>query len=346
MRTIAWYINPERIAQFIGTSDALRIAEMVKNCVGIEHCSSNTNLYRTSLKERFEEYVEVNKIKPLYQLYLNNELAPGKLFTIHQRFYCKGLSGYNDPAKIPPSYTALLHEKLNFENKADWKLEIHYSPRNLISNSSFTRLSGNSILVVYGYITDIESNIIKASPLIIGDPDQQSSGIYMDDGVFLNYGEVHPYSIESFSKVNDFINSGNELKTLGRMKDIPEAKIKKGFSNILGRDLVEVDWGGEKSDLFSSNIRISKSYATAAFLLKGPSKFHEMQPKDLGKNGDQIDRLFTEPSQISILQHCHKISTAVRSQMKAYANRFYDRRLFSIIDGYQTLNILAAYNQI
>lgn len=81
-------------------------------------------------------------------------------------------------------------------------------------------------------------------------------------------------------------------------------------------------------------------------MFKGPSKFHEMRPKDLGKNGDQIDRLFTEPSQICILQHCHEIATSVRSQMKAYANRFYDKRLYSIIDGYQTMNILAAYSQI
>jgi hypothetical protein len=346
MRTIAWYINPERISQFIGTSEAMILAQKLKDSVGIEFSGSQNSLYRLMLKERIEDFFEKEKVKPLYQLYLNNELNVGKLFSLHQRFYCKGLAGIGSPQDIPLNYTAQVHEKLNFEDKRDWEIEISYSPRNLVSHSAFERLSGSSSLVVYGYITKIEGNKIFASPLILGDPDTQSRGVYIDNQIIYNYGELHPYSISSFAEVNNFIKDGNEIKNISMMKNISEENIKKSFSRILGRDIVPIDWGGEKSDLFSSNIIVSKNYVTAAFMFKGPAKFHEMKPRDLGKNGDQIDRLFSEPSQVCILQHCHTVGTAVRSQMKSYANRFYDRRLFSIIDGYQTLNILAAYNEL
>ena len=83
---------------------------------------------------------------------------------------------------------------------------------------------------------------------------------------------------------------------------------------------------------------------TAAFLLKGPSKFHEMKITDLGKNGDQIVRLFQEPADFLILQHCHPVGTAVRHTMKAFAMSH--QRRYVVIDGYDTLRILRAYEKI
>ncbi|WP_169725579.1 hypothetical protein [Desulfomicrobium escambiense] len=55
MRTIAWYINPERIAQFIGTKEALSIAEKIKDVTGIQFAGSEPNLYRMILKEKIED---------------------------------------------------------------------------------------------------------------------------------------------------------------------------------------------------------------------------------------------------------------------------------------------------
>lgn len=44
-----------------------------------------------------------------------------------------------------------------------------------------------------------------------------------------------------------------------------------------------------------------------------------MKPTDLGKNGDQLYRLFNIPAQIYVVQHCHDIGAAVRKQAENFA---------------------------
>ena len=70
-----------------------------------------------------------------------------------------------------------------------------------------------------------------------------------------------------------------------------------------------------------------------------------MTPADLGKNGDKIGRLFDESAELLVLQHCHEVTSAVRKQMRAYAQQMNRPRQFCIIDGYDTIRILRAYNK-
>lgn len=42
-----------------------------------------------------------------------------------------------------------------------------------------------------------------------------------------------------------------------------------------------------------------------------------MDVKALGKNGDQIDQLFTEPAELLVLRHCHQIKPSVVNMMDA-----------------------------
>lgn len=70
-----------------------------------------------------------------------------------------------------------------------------------------------------------------------------------------------------------------------------------------------------------------------------------MTMADLGKNGDQINRLFAEPPELLILQHCHEITAPVRYTMRAFAQQMGNPRLFCMIDGYDTIRLLKAYNQ-
>jgi hypothetical protein len=65
----------------------------------------------------------------------------------------------------------------------------------------------------------------------------------------------------------------------------------------------------------------------------------------LGKNGDQIDRLFSEPAELLILQHCHEVTPPVRGAMRAYAQQMGRLRLFGIIDGYDTVRLFRAYKK-
>jgi len=71
-----------------------------------------------------------------------------------------------------------------------------------------------------------------------------------------------------------------------------------------------------------------------------------MEMKDLGKNGDQIARLFDEPADIFILQHCHHIDSSVIKTMDAFANQINRQRKYCIINGIDTLRIFKAYNKL
>jgi hypothetical protein len=84
---------------------------------------------------------------------------------------------------------------------------------------------------------------------------------------------------------------------------------------------------------------------STAFAFKGPAKFHPMTNADLGKNGDQINRLFAEPARLLVLQHCHQITSPVRDTMRAFAQQMGNPRLFCLIDGYDTLRVLKAYGK-
>jgi hypothetical protein len=128
-----------------------------------------------------------------------------------------------------------------------------------------------------------------------------------------------------------------DLKTL---KAIPENDVKHAFAELLGVPSVPKDWGGELSDLFSPHLTIGGQRVSTAFLFKGPAKFHPMTMADLGKNGDQINRLSMEPADLLVIQHCHEITNPVRGMMRAFAQQFGNLRLYCVIDGYDTLRIL------
>ena len=118
------------------------------------------------------------------------------------------------------------------------------------------------------------------------------------------------------------------------------------FAEILNEGNVTKDWGGETSDLFTNHIHINGKRMNAAFVLKGPSKFHEMSIKDLGANGNQIVRLFDEPAEVYFVQHCHYIKQEIYKTMEAFSAQFHRFRRYCVIDGIDTLRILKAYNKI
>jgi hypothetical protein len=77
------------------------------------------------------------------------------------------------------------------------------------------------------------------------------------------------------------------------MRQLSEDSVKQRICEILG-DEPRRDWGGEWNDHFSS-IHVDGERCKASFLFKGPARFREMRPSDLGKNADQIYRLSATP---------------------------------------------------
>src|SRR5262249_35477412 len=58
---------------------------------------------------------------------------------------------------------------------------------------------------------------------------------------------------------------------------------------------------------------------SAAFALKGRATKGPLTPKKMGKNGDQLGRLFTSEAQLFFVVYHSKIDEAVTQQMRAHA---------------------------
>ncbi|MDX6501376.1 MAG: hypothetical protein QOG23_4636 [Blastocatellia bacterium] len=146
-------------------------------------------------------------------------------------------------------------------------------------------------------------------------------------------------SIDQFKNI-DFMWTPSSQQ-FQRLKSISERTVKEVFCSLLSEFEPPNDWGGEECDIFTSNLSIDGERHTAAFLLKGPARFHEMTLADCGKNGDQIYRLYNTGADICVLQHCHRVSPAVRKTMEAFAlSQYSQNRRYAIIDGYDTARIL------
>ena len=69
---------------------------------------------------------------------------------------------------------------------------------------------------------------------------------------------------------------------MSMMRSIPEEQIKQAITNLLSEP-TKKDWGGESDDHFSANVTVRGRRRTAAFLLKGPSRFADMTLDMCGK---------------------------------------------------------------
>lgn len=246
-------------------------------------------------------------IKSLDQLERDGQLMEGASFIHYGPVLGKGFSEAN---KTP---------LLNLTGKLDYGLEgkklvIDFSKKGLINDTAFSRMKGLTKLFIFGYVTRIDESSIHAVPFVIGDLITTAPSFPVP---IISTLELRPKDIEQLSNIDgSWIPSAAESRLL---KHVPEETIKKLICNLLEETEVPSDWGGEESDVLSGNLIVRGQRQLGAFLLKGPARFHEMKPSDLGKNADQLYRLFNIPAQVYVIQHCHKIGAAVRKQAVALA---------------------------
>jgi hypothetical protein len=191
------------------------------------------------------------------------------------------------------------------------------------------------------YLTPLEARpflpLLESVPYVIGDLIVRPLSGF--DLLHMDSLHLPVQNIDQFKNI-DFHWSPS-TKKFNQLKEIPEQQVKELFCRLLGEAVVPKDWGGEECDIFSSNLSVDGKKCIAAFLLKGPAKFHEMTMVDCGKNGDQIYRLFNTPADVFVIQHCHTITTAVRKTVEAFTLAQYSRSCrYTIIDGYDTARIL------
>ncbi len=153
--------------------------------------------------------------------------------------------------------------------------------------------------------------------------------------------------------LND-IDSFAAVKSVAPMGDLPkkvayEKKFKAGLQRIAGQAGKFKDWGGETNDLFTTRIVISGRRQPVAFALKGRGTSGTLKPGMMGKNGDQIQRLFESPAKVFILQYWQAIDQSVLRQMEmlAVAKSVFTggEVLYGVIDGVDSNRLYEAYKK-
>jgi hypothetical protein len=117
--------------------------------------------------------------------------------------------------------------------------------------------------------------------------------------------------IDSFSEIRKY--------TPVKLNNISEEKIKEGFKKIIKEAGVFTDWGGERSDLFSTKVVFKQKHIATAIAFKGKGTTGKLVPGLMGKNGDQINRLFTEPAELFLIVYSGQIDSSILTQMKVFA---------------------------
>ncbi len=118
--------------------------------------------------------------------------------------------------------------------------------------------------------------------------------------------------IDSFSKVRKVKNGPAALT-------MKESTFKTGVQEVIGQKGKFKDWGGETSDLYTTRLRLNGGRKPAAFAFKGKGLTGVLTPARMGKNGDQIQRLFVEDADVFLLQYGGQIASSVIQQMATYA---------------------------
>jgi hypothetical protein len=160
------------------------------------------------------------------------------------------------------------------------------------------------------------------------------------------YARLAPEEVDSFAEVVHV--DPNEVKPLVPLQ-LQEEQVKAFFCEIIGRPWIQKDWGGELNDTFGEVI-FRRRTVPATFAFKGKAYAHRpLRIADLGKNGDQLVRLFSLPAEIYILQSNGPIDGTVYHQVQAQvAQKVLAGQVvyYLVLDGLQTARILRAYGRI
>ena len=151
-------------------------------------------------------------------------------------------------------------------------------------------------------------------------------------------------SIQSFAKVK-------KVKTDGYLpQSLSEAQFKQGVQTIIGEPGEFKDWPGETSDLYTTRLKVNGKRVAAAFAFKGPGLKAKLVVGNMGKNGDQLFRLFQEDADVFFVQHWREIDAALIRYARDVAiakSATTGRRIsYGVIDGYDSNRLYRAYPKL
>lgn len=149
--------------------------------------------------------------------------------------------------------------------------------------------------------------------------------------------------IDEFSKIKKMNPMGYDLEK-------KEDDIKKLFKKIAGEKGKFTDSPIEKNDLLTY-LTLNGKRTLVAFAFKGKSKkkIKKLRPMDMGKNGDQVERLFSSPAEVFFVQFVGQFHELMLSTMEQHAllKSYYTGKIiyYGIIDGNDTSRIFAKYGK-
>jgi hypothetical protein len=273
---------------------------------------------------------------------VRNTLEVGSVFSHTGTFFCRGVSQYLQGKRraLPDAYAKL------DDFSPGLRLVATINPDHLTSTSAADHVSGQRRLFFVGIIMAVSAQTIDVRPIIIG---LLVPGLF-DEGVDLGFpasqsiGEIYLSQIDAFSEAASA--RAPTLAELEKLRFVAEKEVKEAFAEIIGEPFVPKDRADEMSDLTTTSLAVEGKRVSSAFAFKGPAKFHPLTVADMGKNGDQIFRLFNEPADLLIVQHCHQITSAIRAHMRAFATQPGRGRMFALINGADTFKILRTYRKL
>lgn len=158
----------------------------------------------------------------------------------------------------------------------------------------------------------------------------------------INIKRITADDIDTFELIKQVSSTKNKIQ------NILEKTIKNGFKSIIGEKGQFKDWGGEKNDLFTTKVKINGKRLSTAIAFKGRATKGILTPKKLGKNGDQINRLFNSSAQLFLIVYHNDIAESVLEQMQAFAIAvsYSGQKIFyGVIDGTDLNRIILAYKK-
>lgn len=149
-------------------------------------------------------------------------------------------------------------------------------------------------------------------------------------------------AVDQFSKAKQVKEVTDQMSP----ERLSEKQFKAGLLKLMRETKVPKDWGGETNDIFTTKLKIRGKTYRAAFALKGPAKKGPLTPGMMGKNGDQIQRLFNSPADVFFVQYEGEIKESVIGTMEAFAKLragLGQEVLFGVIDLQDSHRLRKAY---
>jgi len=211
-----------------------------------------------------------------------------------------------------------------------------YTPGMSVSYNNTSPEVSNTIINVDKRLKVLESVLDKLTDYYEFSIDRQR--IYIQD-------------IDSFSKVRGVNTDEVQPYLKNGFLNVSEEQVKQGLVQIIGQSYIPKDWGGETEDIYTSHILLNGQRVQASIILKGPGTVksnRETQLGNLGKNGDQLDRMFRSPSsELFIIQSVKPFAQNVVNTAEAHIQQKRSQNSnshYCIIDGQDTAMLLFAYN--